>query len=126
MAGWKWPQTARDALATLYGNDAEDESNGARLLGAFRTIFRTENTDRISSEHALRALLEMDDAPWASWWAGDVAHGNTRGPVVKLARMLKPYGIAPASVRLPDGSTPKGYKAESFADAWARYLPPEK
>ena len=45
--------------------------------------------------------------------------------MVNLAKLLKPFGIMPASVRLPDGTTPKGYKAESFADAWARYLPPE-
>ena len=125
MAGGKWPKALRDALALLYGNDAEDDSAGVKLLSAFRSIFREKGTDRISSEDALDALMEIDDAPWVAWWAGDIARGNTRGPVVKLAKMLKPFAIVPASVRLPDGATPKGYKAESFADAWARYLPPE-
>ena len=37
--------------------------------------------------------------------------------------MLKPYGIKPHTVRLPDGSTPKGYLLEDFADTWNRYLP---
>lgn len=126
MAGGKWPEALRGALALLLGSDAEDESVGVKLLAAFRSIFRAEDTDRIASDHALTALMEIDDAPWAAWWAGDIAHDNKRGPMVKLAKLLKPFGVMPATVRLPDGSTPKGYKAESFADAWARYLPPEK
>ena len=69
--------------------------------------------------------MDFEDAPWAAWWAADLAHDNKRRPMVNLAKLLKPFGIMPASVRLPDGTTPKGYKAESFADAWARYLPPE-
>ena len=96
------------------------------MLVAFRSIFRAEATDRISSDHALNALMEMDDAPWAAWWAGDIAHDNRRGPMVKVAKMLKPFDIVPKSVRLPDGTTPKGYMAESFADAWERYLPPDQ
>jgi hypothetical protein len=37
--------------------------------------------------------------------------------------MLKPYGIKPHTIRLPDGSTPKGYLLEDFADTWNRYIP---
>jgi len=51
------------------------------------------------------------------------ASSNTRGAGARLARMLKPFGILAHSIRLDDGSTPKGYKRDSFADAWARYLP---
>ncbi len=38
---------------------------------------------------------------------------------------LRPFGIASATIR-DDEKTKKGYKAESFTDAWARYLPPPK
>ena len=126
MAGGSWPQTARDALVALYEVDAPEESARVQLLAAFREIFRAEGTDRISSDDALTKLLETDDSPWPAWWAEDVQRGHRRGPIVKLARMLKPFGIVPVSVRLPDGTTPKGYRAESFTDAWARYLPPEQ
>ena len=33
--------------------------------------------------------------------------------------------MTPRSIRLPDGSTAKGYLREQFADAWERYCPPE-
>jgi len=42
----------------------------------------------------------------------------------QLAKLLKPFGIAPKSVRLGPRNTPKGYMAAQFEDAFARYLPP--
>ena len=39
-----------------------------------------------------------------------------------LSRFLKPYGIAPKQVRIGD-TTVKGYPAQSFDDAWSRYVP---
>lgn len=39
-----------------------------------------------------------------------------------LARKLKPYEIKPGTIRLADGTTPKGYRRDWFFDAWARYL----
>jgi hypothetical protein len=80
--------------------------------------------DRISTKELLDALIERDgEEPWAVWWEGDVAKGNTRGPAVKLARLLKPFDIIPETIREADGSTPKGYKLASFEDAFSRYLP---
>jgi hypothetical protein len=38
--------------------------------------------------------------------------------------MLRPFGIIPGTVRVGD-VTAKGYKLESFEDAFSRYLPPE-
>ncbi len=42
---------------------------------------------------------------------------------VALAGLLKGYGIRSGSVRLEDGSTPKGYYLRSFKEAFERYLP---
>jgi hypothetical protein len=39
-----------------------------------------------------------------------------------VARLLKPFGIEPDSVRFGDG-TRKGYLRDWFEDAWSRYLP---
>jgi hypothetical protein len=39
---------------------------------------------------------------------------------------LKPFKIFPRSVRLDNGSIPKGYKLDQFKDAIARYVEDEK
>jgi len=66
-------------------------------------------------------LVSREDRPWPEW-------GKTRKPLTKvqLARMLKPYGISPGTIRLDDGTakgtTAKGYLKSAFEDAFARYL----
>ena len=40
-----------------------------------------------------------------------------------MARLLKPFGITPHSVRIGD-RTPKGYETVDFEDSWKRYLNP--
>jgi len=61
-------------------------------------------------------LRGLEDRPWAE----DGIAINPR----RLAQLLKPFGIARKSVRLGRASTPKGYTAAQFEDAFARYLPP--
>lgn len=39
--------------------------------------------------------------------------------------MLKRFEIRPRSIRLDDGTTPKGYHREQFEDAWNRHLTPD-
>jgi hypothetical protein len=61
--------------------------------------------------------------PWAHFWEKDLKAGNTRGPGTRVARYLKTFDIVSKTIREEDGSTPKGYKLESFADTFSRYLP---
>lgn len=122
-AGGEWPQRARTALIQLFGgSEANDENLGVRLLSAIRDAFTQSGTDKLSTDEILESLLNCDGAPWVSWWEKEIARGNMRGPATRLASMLKPFGISSGTIRKSDGSTPKGYKAESFADAWERYL----
>jgi len=114
VADGHWPETARKAAVELSGS-AEDPSIGVQLLHDIREIFRTE---RLSSEELCEQLRELEDRPWAD---GGDGRGITQR---RLAQLLKPFGIAPKSVRLGRGSTPKGYMAAQFEDAFARYLPP--
>src|SRR5262249_28090768 len=60
-----------------------------------------------------------EDYPWCRW--------NRGGPISarQVAGHLRPFGIAPRSIRLPSGETPKGYMREWFEEAFSRYLPPE-
>ena len=37
--------------------------------------------------------------------------------------MLRPYDVTPRTIRLEDGSTPKGYLRDQLLDAWQRWLP---
>jgi hypothetical protein len=127
IAGGDWPQKCRESLISLCSGGAdEDESLGVKLLGAIREAFGSTNADRLSTEQLLRRLIDQDsDAPWALWWEHDLKNENTRGPAAKLARLLKPYGIRGRTIRLADGTTPRGYLQQDFEDAWKRYCPPE-
>ncbi|MDA2806134.1 DUF3631 domain-containing protein [Nocardiopsis suaedae] len=124
-AGGTWPQRARDACSELVGasQDPGKVSLGVRLLADVRTAFA--GADKMGTEALLEALCAMEDAPWAEIGAGGKPIDSRR-----LSRMLGKYPTAegapikPRTVRLPDGTTPKGYTADDLADAWARYLPP--
>ena len=71
--------------------------------------------NRISTRNLLDALIKRKGEPWAVWWERDIVTGNVRGPEVKLAQLLKPFGIIPQTIR-EHGTTSKGYKLSSFDD----------
>lgn len=124
MAGGDWPERARRALVELCAGQTEEESIGVQLLCAIRTVLKERREDRIATVDLLRALVDRDDGPWANMWGADVERGNLKSPAAKLARHLKAFRITPGTIRLADNSTPKGYKAPDFTDAWSRYCPP--
>ena len=122
---WRhWPRAARLALVELCaGVEAQDENVGVKLLNAFRDIFQEKNVKHISTKEALESLIAREnDEPWAAWWEKDFKNDGVRSVAGKMARLLKPFGIVTGSIREADGSTPKGYKLESFEDAFSRYL----
>jgi hypothetical protein len=82
-----------------------------------RTVFDGRNVDRLATADLLEGLHGLEDAPWSDWRRGRPVTG--RG----LGDLLRPYRVRSRTVRLDDGSTPKGYKREQFDDAWKRYLP---
>jgi hypothetical protein len=114
---------ARAALVALCGQTDDNESLGVKLLSDIRQVFDSAKSDKIATQELLKALVDREtDAPWASWWEADLKNGNTRGPAQKLAKLLGAYKIKPDVIRLPDGSTPRGYRIEQFCQAWKRYL----
>jgi hypothetical protein len=75
---------------------------------------RALHRDRVKTADLLAHLHGVDDSPWSDWYGKPLsAHG--------LSRLLKPYRIKTLPVRV-DGETVRGYKAEQFADAFARAL----
>lgn len=116
--GGPWPERAREAAVALSAGRVEaDGSTGVLLLRDIRALFGVRQLDRLPSDEIAKALGAMDERPWSEW-------GEARRPITPygIARLLKPFGVLPRSIRLPDGHTPKGYLREDFEDAWGRYV----
>lgn len=117
-AGGEWPDRARAAAIKLSGEAAvADDDVRVQLLADLRSIFGADS--HASTEELLNGLNGMADRPWPEWSRGKPL--TARG----LARLLKPFGIAPKSVRLSATETAKGYDRADFEDAFRRYPPAE-
>jgi hypothetical protein len=122
-AGGNWP--ARAATAALHlsiDKDNQSDVDDVAILRDIRFIFEGSGEDRLSSENICRQLAANEEGPWREWSAGK--------PITptQLARQLRPFGITPQTIRTGK-ETIKGYKSETFADIFERYIPstePEK
>lgn len=113
LAGGDWPQRARSAALKLVAAEGEadiEASIGGRLLADIRDIFFNLTVSFLSSRDLVARLHQIEEAPWR----------EDELTMRKLAMKLKPYGVAP---RQNVTKTARGYHAEDFADAFARYLP---
>jgi hypothetical protein len=111
-----WPHVARRSLVELCTEaQATDESVGRMLLADIRQTLDAGVVERIGSTELAYLLSEIETSPWSEW-----SHGKPLSPA-KLARLLRPYGITPHSIRIDD-KTPKGYERTDFDDAFRRYL----
>jgi len=129
-AGGEWAARAREAAVALSGGDRDTESLGVTLLGAVRDVFDDLHADKILTIDLLRRLVEREADPWPGWWGKEVDHADETHPPRKaardLARHLKPFGLGPKDVRVPDGRKGKGYDRAEFEDAFGRYLRPSQ
>jgi Protein of unknown function (DUF3631) len=116
VAGGEWPQKAREAALALSGGAEPDDSARTQLLADIRSVFEEKECERITSEALVGALVAMPDKPWRECNRGKELTQNL------LARRLKPFGIAPKTMRTGTG-TPKGYLRESLEESFNRYLP---
>jgi hypothetical protein len=135
-AGGDWPARARDAAVELHGATRPEDSAAVLLLGHIRERFylsdelddegkripRPEPLERVTTAALLRSLVDRDDGPWADWWGNDVEADKLKGPAVKLARLLKPFDVAPKQLRFGEANE-RGYERAAFAKAWALYCP---
>jgi len=114
LAGGDWPARGRAAALYLTRN-ASDETitSGVELLAHIREAFGSE--PYLATTVLLERLHGRDESPWLDIRGKAL---DSRG----LALRLKGYGIKSKTVRIGE-STPKGYDAADFADAWRRYLP---
>jgi antitoxin (DNA-binding transcriptional repressor) of toxin-antitoxin stability system len=120
-AGGDWPKRARAAAIELHGGEVTDDSVGVLLLRHVRETFEQHGAlDRITTAALLGFLVDRDDGPWGEWWGNDVEATRLKGPAVRLAKLLKPYGIKPKLLRF-EGEPERGYERAAFVDAWAAY-----
>ncbi len=111
LAGNVWSERARKAAGALSGS-IEDNDYRVELLRDVRTILAEHASDAvIPTKELVEKLSGLEDRPWATWSQGKPITPH------KLSRMLGPFGIHP--VRL---ETHRGYRADAFGDAVARYL----
>jgi hypothetical protein len=119
-AGGEWPERARKAAdASREGSEADEGSRLELLLGDIRDIFDASgHLDRIASANLIERLTAIEGRPWAEY-------GRSEKPITqnKLARLLKPLGIAPTLIRFGD-DVARGYERSSFDEAFERFLSP--
>ena len=117
LAGGDWPDRARHAAEVL---NAERDGNTVssdriRLLSDCRTAFG--NNDAIPTGVLLERLKADPEAPWAE-------HGTTGLTAMKLGVLLREYDIRSDTIRFsPPTGQAKGYRRDTFIDAWERYCP---
>ena len=130
FAGGNWAGTTGRAYRACEAINAEvDPETGVceMLLADMRKVFKeagnpeTLPTGKPDEQYdpnkpaTLPALIAMEGRPWSEWSRGRPL--SPRG----LASLLKGFDIAPGTIRLQSGSTPKGYKRAAFVPQWQRY-----
>jgi hypothetical protein len=115
LAGGDWPEMAREAAQTLT-HTVDVASFGVRLLADIKAVFDEDKADCLSSTALVGKLTAEPDAQWSEWKSGKPITQN------QLARLLKPFGIAPGQVWIAADRQSRGYRRAQFEDAWARYL----
>lgn len=115
-AGDEWLQCATAAALKLSNAAEKSVSTGNELLADIQYIFEAKQVDKISTVDLIAALVDDEENPWATY--------NRGKPLTprQLSKQLAGYGIHSKTVRMQFGSTPKGFDALQFKDAFARYL----
>ena len=116
LVGGPWPEGVRRlSLKFVSGSQDDELPLGVQLLADIRDLLAKK--DWISSEQLVQRLRRMEDRPWPDHKGAGITKSQ-------VARMLRPFGILPKTLRISKTETAKGYRREWFDDAFTRYLPP--
>jgi len=118
LAGGGWCDRIRRALLTLFGSERDRAAIdlGSLLLADCYAVFAETGSLRITSGELASRLADIETSPW-----GEIAVGRPITPH-RLAKMLSPFGIRPATIRFGH-EVSKGYLRADFEAPWRRYLP---
>ncbi|MFN2491084.1 MAG: DUF3631 domain-containing protein, partial [Actinomycetota bacterium] len=119
VVGGEWPQRARTAAIVLSGGEPEDDA-ATLALRHIKAVFA--DAAEVATSTVLGEFIKRDDAPWAKWWEQDLEAGRKKGPSMRLAKILREFGIEPCQVWI-DGRNQRGYRREPFLEHWATYAP---
>jgi Protein of unknown function (DUF3631) len=118
-AGGEWPALAQEAAAAVNAARTDDDLHPRiQVLNDIRIAFEEAHATVFHSEPLAKTLAAMEGRPWAEWKNGR--------PITKhqLAYLLKEFDPSIKAGSIEAGGTNlKGYRLESFADAFARCLP---
>jgi hypothetical protein len=126
MVGGTWSVRARNALVAVCALADEVEGNGVKLLRDVRALFnggddQDDPQNEFETKQLLERLINLDtDGPWAGWWEASINAGNTKGPAMRLARLLSHYGIKTCRIG-GRNDRPRGYARSQFEEVWKRY-----
>lgn len=115
ILGGPWPSQARLAAVAIHA-EREDFSLGVELLADIKEAFDASPTEDMYSVTLVQALVAQSDKPWL--------HAGENGRALDaslLAKMLRPFYIRPAQIRIGSLLQQRGYKRSQFEDAWTRY-----
>jgi hypothetical protein len=127
--GAAYGKMAREAAA-VFAAGSSDEDACVSLLYDIRTIFRTDNVDRIKSAVLVKRLADMEDGVgiWSAWRGeGDdqSPHTISQGEVATLLwrfdRGLRPKPLFELGSRKTRGPAGRGYYARQFEPWWKIY-----
>jgi putative DNA primase/helicase len=118
VAGGEWLARVQKAIVALAGTEIDDDAMGVMLLEDIRQIFLDAGSEKMFSDHLVKALHGREERPWSEW-------GQQRKPISKtqLAGLLRPFEIWSKDIRIGTEKA-KGYIQDDFADAWERYVSP--
>lgn len=114
-AGGHWPQRGRAAALALTSEAEEHDREGSmnmKLLADIQEIFAEHGSPFIKSDELCHRLHQVEDSPWKEW---DLTPS-------RLGHRLREYGIRTGH---NTAKTERGYRLESFTDAFERYTRPK-
>lgn len=115
FASDEWAARVRSVAIAL--TSKHDEPSWRELvLRDIKSIFDECGEDRLASNELCRFLGKIEGRPWAEFDQGIPI------TVHQLAKLLKPFEIAPKVIRTNSTSTPRGYERRMFEPVWERYL----
>lgn len=114
-AGGEWPNRARQVALGSAAALGGDTSARVSLLSDIRDIFEAKGMERVYSQDLVDALVALEGRPWSEWRNGKPISATG------MAKLLAPFHIHPDDIR-SGAKVAKGYKRDTFNDAFARYL----
>lgn len=117
FVGGEWPGRALRAALRLSGACLAGELGPeVQVIRDIWQSFEEARVDRLFTVRLLARLQSLEESPWRSWKRGRPLSAYD------LALLVRPFGIAPGTIRTAEG-TRKGYYRADFDDAYRRYVP---